>query len=372
MRLAHLRGLDNDEAAALNNQALILASRGETRASLALYRQALAVFRGLGDRDETAAVLYNLGVSSSLLGLLDQAEAALTESLALRRAQGDVGGQGAALTELGWVYRLRALESAGTQAARDRERARSLSEQALACRRAAHDKAGEAGTLDRLGTVYRDGGQWQEALASYQRSFALTSRLPPGRELAHSLANLAELWLDRGDLAAARRFAATAVDRFTALPARDRDGEAHARFLLGRADAGLGDLEGARRHLDQALILIEARRSELGDQSLTLPFFALRQLYFEGAIEALMTFESLHPGHGLTSAALEISERARMRTLLDSLTERRTRDRGARRGDEIPPVTADQIRSLLGDDTVLLEYFLGEGGASCGWWTVTD
>jgi tetratricopeptide (TPR) repeat protein len=231
---------------------------------------------------------------------------AFTKALALRRALGDVRGEGATLTELGWIYRLKALEGGGNEA---RERARMLLQEALARRRVTGDVVGEAGTLDRLGTVHRDAGRWQEALSCYERSLALLSRSPPGCDRAHTLNNVAEVWLDRGDPAAARRFASSALAQFNVLAARDPHGEAHAHYLLGRAAAGLGDARSARRELEQALSFMEELRAGLQDQTLTLPFFALRQLYFEGAIEALMDLDATYPREGFAAAALATSER---------------------------------------------------------------
>lgn len=356
LRLAQSLGSIDDEASALNNQALILEARGENRAALVRYRRALTLSERLGNRGEVAMALHNYGTCSSLLGLLDQAEAALVKALALRRALGDVRGQGATLTELGWVYRLRALEGDDANA---RARARELLEQAVSCRRTAHDLAGEAGTLDRLGTVHRDAGDWQEAFACYARSLDLSGS-PPGRDRAHTLNNMAELWLERDKPGAARRSAASALTQFEALAVQDRHGEAQSHYLLGRAAARLGDANNARLELERALSFIEELRAGLGDQSLTLPFFALRQRYFEGAIEALMDLEAIYPGRGFSAAALETSERARMRTLLDSLAERRSRDQGAKEWDLVQPIAVGQIRELLDDDTVLLEISLGE------------
>lgn len=357
LRLAQLRGLDDDEAAALNNQALILEARGELRAVLPKYRRALAIFRKINDRHQAAQVLENLGVASSLLGLFDEAEKALTESLALRRELGDVYGEGEVLTGLGWIYRLRALAGGGDEA---RERARTLLESALARRRAAGDVAGEAGTLDRLGTVHREAGRWREALSCYQNALRLLSRRPPGRDRAHTLNNIAEVWLNRGHPDIAHRFASQSLALFTALEAPDLHGEAHVHFLLGRSAAALGDSKVARRELGKTLDIVEDLRSGLGDQTLTLPFFALRQLYFDGAIEALMRLDALKPGGGFAMLALEVSEKARMRTLLDSLAERRDKDRNRLDRREVRPLTAGRIQGLLDEETVLVEISLGE------------
>jgi CHAT domain-containing protein len=360
LQLAHRQGFADDEAAALNNQGLILQVRGEIRAALDRYRRAVTVFQRLGERSQAADALDNLGVCARSLGLFAQAAECFQSSVRLRRELGNLRGEAASLTELGWVYHLRALVDGGGADDADREQARTLLEEALELRRKARDPLGEAGTLDRLGSVYRDAGRWSDALSCYRRSLHLLRGEPAGRDFTNSLTNLAELWLDWGHPAAARRYAANALARSSALPVRDHDvkeAEIHLLYLLGRADAALGNLDGARRELDEALRALEELRAGLGDQTLTMPFFALRQLYFEGAVEALMDLDTRHPGQGFAAVALETSERARMRTLLDSLVARRHPGRG----EELAPLTAEQIeRNLLDDDTVLLDFTLGK------------
>src|SRR5262249_21633213 len=145
-------------------------------------------------------------------------------------------------------------------------------------------------------------------------------------DLAHCRGNLAELWLDRKEYARARQLVIAALAGFAALPRRDPHGEANAHYLLGRAAGGLGDLAEARREIDRALRGIETLRAGLGDETLTLSFFALRQLYFDGAIQVLMDLDARYPGSAFATLALEASERSRMRTLLDEIVARRRRE----------------------------------------------
>lgn len=358
LALATRRGFADEQARALNNFAAILEAKGEIRAAIDGYRRALAAFRRLGEQETIATLLHNLGVCSIRLGLLPDAESALGEAAVLREALGDVPGLGGTLTELGWVYRLRALP---TKNAALRERARATLERALARRREARDELGEAGTLDRLGTLLRDSGPGDAALDCYRRSLALLLfHHPVPREIAHGLSNQAGLWLERRDFAHARLLASHALGRFAELPATDPEGEAHAHYLLGRAAAGLDDPALAREELERALDRFEALRASLGDETLTVPFFALRQIYFEGAIGSLMDLHTRRPGQGFAAQALLTAERGHMRTLIDGIVERQRRERGAAR-EAAPDLSLARIEGeLLDGETLLLEYAVGE------------
>src|SRR4029079_6189278 len=94
------------------------------------------------------------------------------------------------------------------------------------------------------------------------------------------------------------------------------------RSRPGRGAARLGDPATAQGELEQALAALERLRATLRDEVLTQPFFALRQLYFEGAIGELMDLESRWPGRGFAAAAFAACERAHRRTLIDAIAER--------------------------------------------------
>lgn len=359
---ARALGLRDDQASALNNLGLIHVDRGEIRAALPLYRRAAEILLGLGDREAAAAVLHNEGVGHSLLGRFDLAAERLDRALVLRREVGDRAGECATLTERGWVERLRARFGGGPAPG---ARARTFLERALACRREVGDPLGEAGTLDRFGTLLRDLGDRSAARAAYERSEGLSARsatASAARDVAYSLSNQAELWLEGGDLARAERLARAALDRQRALPGVAPEAEAHVRFLLGRIAArrGDGDPAAARALMEDALGRFEALRSGLTDATLTVPFFAVRQDYFEGALGALLDLDERFPGRGFKGAALQVAERARRRSLLDGLIQRERGERGAPALREEEAFDLAALAGLFDERTLLLEFALAE------------
>jgi CHAT domain-containing protein len=103
--------------------------------------------------------------------------------------------------------------------------------------------------------------------------------------------------------------------------ARDRVGEATARFALARASAAAGHLDAARDYIESALTVAESLRTDVEHRELRASYFASVHQYHELYVDVLMQLRKLHSRGQLAAAAFEVSERARARSLLDSLTE---------------------------------------------------
>jgi tetratricopeptide (TPR) repeat protein len=78
----------------------LLQRQGEHDAALPLFERSLAIWRGLGDREQEARTLNNLGVTHYLLGDPDTARSFLEDSIAIARQIGGVPLR-IALTNLG-------------------------------------------------------------------------------------------------------------------------------------------------------------------------------------------------------------------------------------------------------------------------------
>ena len=107
---------------------------------MALYEEALALRRELGDKRGTAGPLSNLGIVARKQGDYIQAMALYEEALALQRELGDKGGTAGSLNNLGNVAREQG----------DYTRAVALYEEALALWRELGDKWGTAHSLEGL------------------------------------------------------------------------------------------------------------------------------------------------------------------------------------------------------------------------------
>ncbi|HEX4945937.1 MAG TPA: hypothetical protein VFZ34_04715, partial [Blastocatellia bacterium] len=104
----------------------------------------------------------------------------------------------------------------------------------------------------------------------------------------------------------------------------NRANEAQALYALARAERALGNLTQAHTHSQSALSKAEAVRSEVWSQQLRASYRASVQQFYELHLELLMQLHEAHPTAGYAALAVQASEQARARSLLELLTEART------------------------------------------------
>jgi CHAT domain-containing protein len=131
-----------------------------------------------------------------------------------------------------------------------------------------------------------------------------------------------------------------AVDLARAVKAPTRTIE--ALTSLARAQRRLGRPEEARSRVEEALVLIETLRTLETDPDLRASFLAAQRAAFELEIDLLMELDRRQPGKGYAGKALEASERAHARSLLDLLQEARADIR-----EGVDPRLRDRERGLL-------------------------
>jgi CHAT domain-containing protein len=261
------------------------------------------------------ATEYN-GLARTYQLLYEKPEAVENYAKALKLATeiGDRTLVARALNNLASTY-----TSVGERTPADYARATSLLRQALTDWRAIGDRSNEAATLVNLGQV---------AVATHQYQLALRS-LEPALHLARSAGNrAAELAALKyvGDAYAGRRMWKAAFERYdTALPLATEYGfagsDAAVLLAMARAERGRGDLDAARTRTEAAIAKIEALRSRVVSQDYRASFFAEARVYYDFYIDLLMQMHRREPTKGYDRRALEASERAPARSLLEMLAE---------------------------------------------------
>ena len=243
--LALLRDGDdpNFAALALNNAGLALYSTGAHAEALDYYGLGLERARAPGTR---ALLLLNIGLVFRYQGLFPEAEAALLEALALRRAGGKPRETALVWNALGMVARVTGRY----------DRAIVRYEESLALRRAAGDRFGEAQTLNNLANVYGDQGEFERALAMHRRTLRLAEEISYARQIGLSHENIGAELDDLGRPAEAlpEACAAAALYRKT----NDRENLAHSLSNAGGYEVELGRTDEARLLLDEALAIATA------------------------------------------------------------------------------------------------------------------
>lgn len=211
------------------------------------------------------------------------------------------------------------------------------------------DPAGAARALTAIGKIHEKTGDPDEAIRRYRLALA-RARAAGDRELTGDLYyNLA--WLT-GERVPEDRIPhlERALAEYRA--AGNRRAQIVTLLALAGAERGEGKLHAGLQRLETARILFAELRERLPDPELRLSFMAHRYRLFDAAVDLLMELHLQHPGQGWDLRALEMSEQARARGLLDLLSP-------AAGTAEV--LSAGEIQSrLLDSGTVLLEYKLGD------------
>jgi len=335
----------------LTNIGLVYSSLSETRKALEYFSLALPILRELGDREGEATILYYIGGSYVQLGDYQRGLEIYRQTLALSRAAGSQELEEPTLNRIGTTYHLlgdlqaaedyigRArelvknpmddasyLDNLGSIAlARgdrgDREKALESFRKALAILEGGNEPRALAAVLAHLGNVHREMGEPQKALDFYARALELKRQIGDRHNEGYILGEVGQVHLLQGATHKALEDYRRAHELGLALG--DRRLEAKALSGLGRASLQAGDLDEARQRLASALEVLELLRGRIGSQELRSAFFGTVRQTYETYIDVLMRMHRRDPAAGLDAAALQASERARARGMLDLLTEAR-------------------------------------------------
>jgi len=271
--LAIFRTLGNprDEAVALNNLANVWGKLGDLNRSLEYLNQALVLIRKTKDKSEEAGYLYNAGNCTLLMGAYEQALEYARQSIGISRDIKSSRGEADGLTLLCNIYAASGESGKALEACND----------ALPMHRKNRGRFGEYNTLTTLSRLHQQNGAIPKAVELRQAALALN------REIG------------------------------------DPGGELSALHALGKFALHDGDLIQARNHIEQAIKIGESLRAKVGSHQLRSSYMAGLQGVFESYVDILMRLNAQEPGKGYEQMALQFSERARARGLLDMLAEAR-------------------------------------------------
>jgi CHAT domain-containing protein len=145
----------------------------------------------------------------------------------------------------------------------------------------------------------------------------------------------------------------------------DRQTEASALHSLARVSREQGHLDRSRSYIEAALRVADSMRYDIRSPSLRTSYSASTQAYYEFYIDLLMQLHRQRPAEGFDRAALEANERSRARGLSELLADTRARasegpGTEALRAEPAALSIAEIQAHVVGDDTILLEYALGD------------
>lgn len=356
--IARASGNRSREALTRNILGMLYGKTGEAESAVVEFRRALRLARMLQTRSLELRILNNLGIATKDLGDYQMSLAYDRQTLALARKMGRDGEEArvSVLNNMGNLYRLLG----------EPRKALPCHEEALTLARARGDADQEARALNTIGATYYRLGEFRTALDYHEQSLAVRQRAPNPASQASTLdgAGRARQRLgdfDRAfdDLSEALRLRRTIAERYA---------EADSLLHLAQLERDRARLPAARQDIEAAVDLTDSLRGRVMSPDLRASFVAAEQERYETSIDILMQLDAQDPTAGYARRALESSERARARVLLESLL-----DTHPTPAPQAPasPLTVDDIQHELVDaDTILLEFALGEQRS---WlWVVTS
>lgn len=299
-----------ETAVALYGRCLTHRMMGESAEAVVDCGESAEKMRAAGDNYGEAVARTGRAWAFIYLGDVGKASADFAASLAIRRRLGDRQGEALDLLGGGWVLVIR----------ENYEGALDHFQQSLRALDDAGDPRGRHVRLAAIGEVYRRTGRPTQAVEFLTQALHLARAAGNDRvSEAETLTGIGWCHYALDDLGRARDSFAEALT--IRREVGDRTGEAATTLGLAHVERAQGNLYNARLHVEAALAVVESLRARVTNQPLRIAFFAMAQDYHEFYVDLLMQMHRLSPGKGFAAVALEVSERARARSLLDLLNE---------------------------------------------------
>ncbi len=385
-------GVRDGEAWCLTNLGKIAADTGNYPSALASLSAAIPIIQERKNQTLEADALNDLGVVYERMGRHQDALEQYSRARDVAKALNDVVGEGYLLNNVGEIHRLlgdsdtalRYFQDAyarftGVSEPRDRAtdaivlsnigRVYEMQENypaalqylgmALTLSQEVGQPGAEAITQQKIGFVHEKQRDFTAALESHGEALRLARSVEDNQRAADTLRSLGDVRQAQGEMD-------MALDLYNqALPLQrgigDPKAEAATLFGLARAWREKGNLSEARADIEAALAIVEGLRGDIVSADLRATYLGSTRDYYDLYIDILMRL-------GRRGEALQASERARARALLDTLVAARAvagdaADDGERNAalTRAQPLSLAEIQRLvLDEDTVLLEYALGE------------
>ncbi len=327
--LRRVVGDKTGEAVTLNNIGKVYDDLGQKQKALEFYNQSLPLRREVGDKTGEAVTLNNIGKVYDDLGEKQKALEYYNQSLPIFRVVGDKSGEASTLNNIGGLY-----SDLG-----EKQKALEYLNQSLPIFREVGNKKQEALTLNNIGGVYSDLGEQQKALERYNQSLSLSREVGDKAGEAAILNNIGGLYSDLGEKQKALLYLNQSLPLSRVVGNKTQ--EALTLYNIAYLEHDRGNLKDSLTNIEAAINIIEELRTKITTQQLRTSYFSTVQNYYKFYIDLLMRLHKTNPSLGYEAKALQASESARARSLLEILTEARA---DIRQG--VDPKLVEQERSL--------------------------
>ncbi len=297
------------ELEALINAGRICYDLADQHKALFYYEQALKLSQHLADQSAELSSLNGMALSYYVLGDNDEAADHWKQALAITVKTGNRGMEANILGKLGAAY----------GALADQKTALSYLNRAIELARERGDKIDEAGSLQTMGRLYRAAGEPRKSIEYLDQSLVVLQDVNSPTSFARAHYNLGKAYTDLGEYEKALDYLNRALEVWKSR--NDSINSASTLRELARAERGRGNLQTALTESQTAVNLIEWMRTRAGGQEQRAAYLASVQDYFELQIDVLTQLHRLDPTKGYAAEALQTSERAHARSMLEAVAE---------------------------------------------------
>ncbi len=316
-------------AVALNNLGIIFGHLGEYQQAFDTFERALTLRQKVGDKRGEAITTANIAGVYKVLGEFERALGLLDKALVIFRSGSFRRNEAITLSSIGSMYSIMG----------DSGKALDHFEQALDIDRSIGNKQGQAQDLRGIANILVESGKPEEAGKLVEEGFNLATAANDKEEVADFILLRARTLEQLGRVdEASRSFAeAIALARQTETPIELADVLYHGARFDRRQNA----VESAMQKMAEVLNIVENIRNSVVAENLRSSYLADQQRYFDLYLSLLAKRHRKEPNEGFDAAAFRISERARARSLLESLGAARKEIRSG-----VPAALVDREASL--------------------------
>lgn len=299
------------EVVALISSGLIYEQLGEFQTSVDFYLRGLTLSREIGNRQYEGSALNNLAVNYNTFGEYETGIFYLNQALEIQRETGNRRGEAINLNNLGMSNYLLG----------NMPKAKEFFEKSLIIRRETKDQKGEGNILSNLGMVAEQSSEYAKAIEYFDQSLTLRRATSDKTGEATTLRGLGKtLWLSGDKLKAAETFEQANI---LARNIGDRRVEADTFYWLAIVEKQRENMPKAFENIEKGLQIIEQIRGEIVNPELRASYFSTVQQFYEFYTELLVSRYEKSNDERDIALALEMSERARTRSLTELLQEAR-------------------------------------------------
>ena len=188
-------------AVSLNNIGIVNYDLGNYTQALDYYKRSLNMLQDIGDKNKVAMSFNNIGVVNFELGNYSEALERYQDSLKIKNDIGDKRGAAMSLNNIGIVH----------WNLHQFNKALEYHRKSLAIREEIGDKNGISMSLNNLGRVYRDIGNSSEAVKYFDEAIKIREQIGDKSGLAWSLYDLGSLYYQQKDTEQAEKTLSEAI-----------------------------------------------------------------------------------------------------------------------------------------------------------------